>query len=153
MIKRFASTVPSKELVASVTFLSHTNQPLDHFVSFARQAAQAFTLQPSKTQFPVANTPLTSFYPKESRELVRNERVTNDLSKVSYEVDRYTVNRSKFIYAKHQDTFEIRTYKRQLDIFNGNDETVKRWMHYLSMNLPFGVGFEYTLYEKEPLLL
>jgi ribosomal protein S10 len=146
----------AKELTAKVTFKSYTHQPMDYFISFSRQAAQAMKLNPSKTIFPIKNTSSSSFQKplRSDTEPVKNEIVEDDLSKVSYEIEtRWSVNKSPFIYAKHQDQFEMRNYIRELEIYDSEVEVVKRWLHYVSQNLPAGVAVEYELIEKEPLKL
>lgn len=50
---------------ATVTFLGHTSQLLDVYVSFSRQAAQAMSIRASKTIFPIQNTPQVRFAPPE----------------------------------------------------------------------------------------
>lgn len=75
----------------------------------------------------------------------------NDSSGLSYETKRWTLNRSPFVHGRHQDQFELRTYKRTLELYDADMETIRRWMHYVCLNMPAGVGFEYTLKRREPL--
>jgi hypothetical protein len=169
----YSSLVPpaGKDLKAQVSFLGHTSQMLDLYVSFARQAAQAMTISVSKTLYPIRNTPDMDFAPvflpeataDESSSLSvpaikltalnnqeRSEGYTMNTEGISFEYDRWTVNRSPFVHGRHQDQFEVRTYRRQLDLFDADTETVKRWLHYVSTNLPAGIGVEYQLVDYEP---
>lgn len=152
-----ASTLPGK-LVGEVTFLGHSAPLLDVYVSFARQAAQAMTIHPSKTIFPIRTTPDIAFCPetypaKSSTDTAAGPAPTQDslghTKGLSFTQDRWTVNRSPFVHGRHQDQFEIRTYQRRLELFNAHPETVKRWLHYVSMNLPPSIGFEYIVHTEE----
>ena len=150
------------QLTAEVTFLGHTAPLLDAYVSFARQAAQAMAIRPSKTIFPVRTTPDVPFcpdsYPAKSdlEGSAGDDGTTNtahtemkNTRGLSFTVDRWTVNRSPFVHGRHQDQFEIRTYQRRLELFDAHPETVRRWLHYCAMNLPASVGLEYVVHTEE----
>jgi small subunit ribosomal protein S10 len=158
---------------AVVTFLGHASQLLDVYVSFSRQAAQAMLINTSKTIFPIQNTPKARFAPPEisldprvnNQQLNKDTNLNNqdqqtvvaaaenikDTSALSYDTHRWTVNRSPFVHGRHQDQFELRTYKRSLELFDADSETIKRWLHYVASNMPAGVGFEYQIMEYEEL--
>ncbi len=51
-------------------------------------------------------------------------------------IERYTVNRSPHVDKKSMDQFEIRTYKRLMDIINPTAKTVDELK---KLNLPAGV--------------
>ena len=51
-------------------------------------------------------------------------------------VERYTMNRSPHVDKKSQETFEMRTHKRLLDIINPTAKTVDELK---KLNLPAGV--------------
>lgn len=162
---------------ATVTFMGHTAPLLDHYVSFARQAAQAMQIKPSRTIYPVTTTPEQPFipttYPTTISQALQMQHVQEqkqqsetdaankkeddvicknpDTRALSYEYTRYTVNKSPFAHGRHQDQFEIRTYKRQLALFDADSEVIKRWMHYVTQNMPAGIGFEYEIIDYEPL--
>ncbi|KAI3654575.1 hypothetical protein MP228_000629 [Amoeboaphelidium protococcarum] len=186
-----------KNLLAVVTFKSNTSGMLDPFVSFSRQAAQAFKIPVSKTIYPIDKTltrphSLTpdgqsaDIYPHNipsaiisgdkdqqphaSSAAARYEN-TED---VSYQTRSYIVNRSPFVHGRHQDTFHIRTYHRQLALFRSDNEAsaqvdavpggknqnlkadsqvVSKWLHYISMQMPAGIGMDYELIDHEPYLL
>lgn len=57
-------------------------------------------------------------------------------------INRYTVLRSPFIDKKSRESFEIRTYKRLLDIYNPFPATVDALM---KLNLPAGVDVDIKL--------
>jgi small subunit ribosomal protein S10 len=115
--------VTPKDLKCEVEFLCYTNQLLDMYTSFARQAAQAMQMTAS---------PVTVF---------------------KYDLRRWSVLRSPHVHKKAMDQFEIRTHKRTMQLFNADSETVNRWLHYVTMNLPAGVGFHYKKYDQEPFLV
>lgn len=125
-------------------------------MSFARQAAQAMTITVSKTLYPIRNTPDRAFLEKEFPESSDQESAFENgdgkgysvyTEGISYDYDRVIVNRSPFVHGKHQDQFEVRTYRRNLDLFDCHEETAKRWLHYVTMNMPAGLGLEYKLHE------
>lgn len=55
------------------------------------------------------------------------------------EKNRYTVNRSTFVFKDARDQFEIRTHKRLIDIVNPTSKTIDELSH---LNLPAGVDVE-----------
>jgi hypothetical protein len=151
------------DLKATIRFLGHTAQLVDIYASFARQAAQAMSIPVSKTLFPIKNTPNQLFQPAEydpdfpgveymkEEELLKKRQENVDTSGISFDYYRWTVNRSPFVHGRHQDQFEVRTYERDIELMDADTETIKRWLHYVTQNLPFGVGIEYKLYEYEKL--
>lgn len=70
---------------------------------------------------------------------------------MSYTTDSYVVNRSPFAHGKHQDTFHVRTYQRQLKFAGGDAKSVGNWMHYVAQHMPAGVGYEYEVTDTESL--
>ncbi len=136
-----------------MTFLAHSPQILDIYTSFARQAAQAMTIKTSKTLFPVQTHPAQwrAADPERVKDTLTGEELTQPDPKQAYTHTRWTVNRSPFVYGRHQDQFEIRTYQRALELYDADSETIQRWLHYVSVNLPFGVGVDYTIHDYEPL--
>jgi ribosomal protein S10 len=162
-------------LKADVRFLGYNAQLVDHFTSFARQAAQAMTIRPSRTFMPIKHTPDAMFpFPGTDAPASITSGASNDIDthsnsnnnsscvtsveerrravdsrELSFEYDRWTVNRSPFVHGRHQDQFEIRTYRRNLKLFDADTETIRRWLHYISMNIPAGVGIEYALHDYE----
>jgi ribosomal protein S10 len=150
---------------ATITFLSHSSPLLDYYVSFARQAAQAMHIKPTRTIYPIRTTPDTPFldpkFPSTIKEALDIESASEntkfsgisrvDTRGLSYEYTRYTVNKSPFAHGRHQDQFEMRTYKRQLGLFDADTEVVKRWMHYIATNMPAGIGFEWEVVDYERL--
>jgi ribosomal protein S10 len=112
------------------------------------------TITPSKTIYPVQTHPSQWLPAKNTSDRATNdagEPLTAPTPDKAYEHTRWTVNRSPFVYGRHQDQFEIRTYKRSLELYDADTETVKRWLHYVATNLPFGVGVDYALHEYEPI--
>lgn len=61
----------------------------------------------------------------------------------------WTLLRSPFIHKKSQENFERRTHKRVLQVRDGGSEAVRRWLGYLKMNAPGGVGMRATIFEYE----
>lgn len=54
-------------------------------------------------------------------------------------IERFTVNRSVHVNKKSREQFEIRTYKRLIDIMNTNPDTVDALM---KLQLPAGVSVD-----------
>lgn len=52
---------------------------------------------------------------------------------------RITVNQSPFVEKNHQETFEIKTHKRVVDIVEPTDKTIDSLMY---LELPAGVDIE-----------
>lgn len=55
------------------------------------------------------------------------------------ETEKYTVNRSSFIHKDAREQFEMRTYKRLIDIANPNPKVIDALM---GLTLPAGVDIE-----------
>lgn len=55
------------------------------------------------------------------------------------EKKKFTVNRSTFVHKDARDQYEMRTYKRLIDILNPSSQTIDALM---SLNLPAGVDIE-----------
>ena len=54
-------------------------------------------------------------------------------------IEKFTVNRSVHVNKKSREQFEIRTYKRLIDIMNTNPDTVDALM---KLQLPAGVSVD-----------
>ena len=54
-------------------------------------------------------------------------------------IERFTVNRSVHVNKKSREQFEIRTYKRMIDIMDTNPDTVDALM---KLQLPAGVSVD-----------
>ncbi|KAI8365453.1 ribosomal protein S10 domain-containing protein [Choanephora cucurbitarum] len=67
------------------------------------------------------------------------------------QTSRWTVIRSPFVHKKSQENFERKTHKRLLQIKDTHPEVVERWLQYLTMNAPAGVGMRATKFEFEAL--
>ncbi|RUO95415.1 ribosomal protein S10p/S20e-domain-containing protein [Jimgerdemannia flammicorona] len=61
----------------------------------------------------------------------------------------WTLLRSPFVHKKAQENFERRTHKRLLQVKDAAPEAVNRWLLYLRMNAPAGVGMRATVFEYE----
>lgn len=96
---------------------SYSRQPLDFYADFALRAAYYLGLPA------YGPTPLP--------------RITQ----------RWTVPRSHFIFKKSQENFERRTYRRLIQIKDGNPETVQLWLAYLRKNQFFGIGMKANMWE------
>jgi len=55
------------------------------------------------------------------------------------EIHKYTVNRSTFVHKDAREQFEMRVYKRLIDIYNVNQKVLDALMN---LNLPAGVDIE-----------
>lgn len=55
------------------------------------------------------------------------------------EINKYTVNRSSFIYKDAREQFEMRVHKRLIDILKPNPRVIDALMN---LNLPAGVDIE-----------
>jgi small subunit ribosomal protein S10 len=60
-------------------------------------------------------------------------------------ITKYTVNRSSHVDKKSREQFEIRTHKRQLDIYEPTGQTVDALM---KLELPAGVDVEIKAFGK-----
>jgi small subunit ribosomal protein S10 len=116
-----------RDLKAEIAFRGFQPSLLDMYTSFARQAAQSMYITTSKVHF-------IDDKPKDASFVVSQ---------------RWTVNRSPFVHGHHQDQFDVRTYSRHMDLYDVDRETVLRWLHYVSVNLPAGVGVDYVLHDYE----
>lgn len=67
------------------------------------------------------------------------------------QTSRWTVIRSPFVHKKSQENFERKTHKRLLQIKDAHPEVVERWLRYLTMNAPAGIGMRATKFESESL--
>ncbi|KAI8145846.1 ribosomal protein S10 domain-containing protein [Fennellomyces sp. T-0311] len=67
------------------------------------------------------------------------------------QTSRWTVIRSPFVHKKSQENFERKTHKRLLQIKDAHPEVVQRWLRYLTMNAPAGIGLRATTWEFEKL--
>lgn len=67
------------------------------------------------------------------------------------QTSRWTVIRSPFVHKKSQENFERKTHKRLLQIKDAHPEVVERWIRYLTMNAPAGIGMRATKIEFETL--
>jgi ribosomal protein S10 len=65
------------------------------------------------------------------------------------QTSRWTVIKSPFVHKKSQENFERKTHKRLLQIKDTHPEVVQRWLHYLKMNAPSGIGMRATTWEFE----
>lgn len=55
------------------------------------------------------------------------------------EINKYTVNRSSFVYKDAREQFEMRVHKRLIDILNPNPRVIDALMN---LTLPAGVDIE-----------
>lgn len=55
------------------------------------------------------------------------------------EINKYTVNRSSFVYKNAREQFEMRVHKRLIDILNPNPRVIDALMN---LTLPAGVDIE-----------
>ncbi|KAI8364694.1 ribosomal protein S10 domain-containing protein [Radiomyces spectabilis] len=67
------------------------------------------------------------------------------------QTSRWTVIKSPFVHKKSQENFERKTHKRLLQIKDTHPEVVDRWLRYLTMNAPAGIGLRATKFEFEKL--
>lgn len=67
------------------------------------------------------------------------------------QTSRWTVIRSPFVHKKSQENFERKTHKRLLQIKDAHPDVVQRWLQYLTMNAPAGIGLRATTWEFEKL--
>jgi small subunit ribosomal protein S10 len=61
-------------------------------------------------------------------------------------IERWTVPRSNFVNKKSQENFERITYKRLIQIKDGNIETVEMWLAFLKMHQYHGVGLKANIW-------
>ncbi|KAJ8663376.1 ribosomal protein S10 [Lichtheimia ornata] len=65
------------------------------------------------------------------------------------QTSHWTVIRSPFVHKKSQENFERKTHKRLLQIKDTHPDVVQRWLQYLTMNAPAGIGLRATTWEFE----
>lgn len=68
-----------------------------------------------------------------------------------YNVKRYTVLKSVFIYKKHMNTFETRTYYKWIQLHKLTGSTADTFLEYIERMLPEGVGLKVTKISLEPM--
>ncbi|KAG0818244.1 hypothetical protein G6F29_002459 [Rhizopus arrhizus] len=107
--------------VCNLQFRGYLPQQLDFYADFARRAAYHLGMPCSGT------IPLPT------------------------QTSRWTVIKSPFVHKKSQENFERKTHKRLLQIKDAHPEVVDRWLKYLTMNAPAGVGLRATKFEFESL--
>ncbi|KAH8554026.1 ribosomal protein S10 domain-containing protein [Umbelopsis sp. PMI_123] len=105
--------------VCNLHFRGYLPQHLDFYVDFARRAAFALKMPCSGPVYLPTQT------------------------------SRWTVIKSPFVHKKSQENFERKTHKRLLQIKDAHPEVVQRWLHYLKMNAPAGIGLRATTWEFE----
>jgi ribosomal protein S10 len=66
-------------------------------------------------------------------------------------IERWTVPRSNFVHKKSQENFERITYKRLVQIKDGNPETIELWLAYLRKRAYYGVGMKANVWEYDSL--
>ncbi|CAO3642561.1 unnamed protein product [Cunninghamella blakesleeana] len=67
------------------------------------------------------------------------------------QTSKWTVIKSPFVHKKSQENFERKTHKRLLQIKDSHPEVVERWLRYLTMNAPAGIGLRATKFDYEQL--
>ncbi|CAM0142126.1 mitochondrial 37S ribosomal protein rsm10 [Umbelopsis sp. WA50703] len=105
--------------VCNLHFRGYIPQHLDFYVDFARRAAFSLKMPCSGPVYLPTQT------------------------------SRWTVIKSPFVHKKSQENFERKTHKRLLQIKDTHPEVVQRWLHYLKMNAPAGIGMRATTWEFE----
>ncbi|KAI9267374.1 ribosomal protein S10 domain-containing protein [Sporodiniella umbellata] len=103
--------------VCNLQFRGYLPQQLDFYADFARRAAYHLGMPCSGT------VPLPT------------------------QTSRWTVIKSPFVHKKSQENFERKTHKRLLQIKDAHPEVVDRWLKYLTINAPSGVGLRATRFE------
>ncbi|KAI9302659.1 ribosomal protein S10 domain-containing protein [Cunninghamella echinulata] len=63
------------------------------------------------------------------------------------QTSKWTVIKSPFVHKKSQENFERKTHKRLLQIKDSHPEVVERWLRYLTINAPSGIGLRATKFE------
>jgi len=63
--------------------------------------------------------------------------------------ERWTVPKSNFIHKKSMENFERITYRRLVQIQDGNKETVELWLAYLNKHAYWGVGMKANVWDHE----
>lgn len=64
-------------------------------------------------------------------------------------IERWTVPRGNFVHKKSQENFERVTYKRLIQIKDGNPETVELWLAFLRKHQFHGVGMKANVWNWE----
>ncbi|ORZ25609.1 ribosomal protein S10 domain-containing protein [Absidia repens] len=103
--------------VCNLQFRGYLPQQLDFYADFARRAAFHMGMPCSGT------VPLPT------------------------QTSRWTVIKSPFVHKKSQENFERKTHKRLLQIKDTHPDVVDRWLRYLTMNAPSGIGMRATRFE------
>jgi ribosomal protein S10 len=64
-------------------------------------------------------------------------------------IERWTMVRSPFIFKKHQENFERRTYSRLVTVKDGNPDVVEMWISYCVDNQFHGTGMKLNLFTHD----
>lgn len=64
-------------------------------------------------------------------------------------IERWTVPRSNFVHKKSQENYERITYKRLIQIKDGNPDTVELWLAFLKKHGVYGVGMKANVWQFE----
>src|SRR5256714_1526937 len=105
--------------VAQLQILGHYCPPVDFMADFCVRAAYHFGL------------PCTGPIP------------------LPRKIERWTLVRSPFIFKKHQENFERRTYSRLVTIKDGNPDVVEMWISYCVDNQFHGTGMKLNLFTHD----
>ncbi|KAI9331611.1 ribosomal protein S10p/S20e-domain-containing protein [Obelidium mucronatum] len=61
---------------------------------------------------------------------------------LSTKTKKWHVTRGPFIHDKVKETFEQKTFRRLIQVFNSDQETIKDWYEHVNKNLPPGINMK-----------
>ena len=66
-------------------------------------------------------------------------------------IERWTVPKSPFVFAKNKENFERITYKRCVQLKDGHHESVSACVNYIADNMMAGIGMKVQFFAYEQL--
>ena len=66
------------------------------------------------------------------------------------DLKKFHVNKGPFVHAKTKEVFEQRKFRRLIQAFDSNPETINGWISYLNSNMPSGIKMNVTRFEYHP---
>jgi len=113
----YESSDQDEELYRGIDILltAHTPQIIDSYAEFCKMVAEEFS--PLGVEF-------------------------DGFSNPRLHKDRWELNKSPFIYGRHRDAYETRTYKKVVHLLYLTGTTRELILNYIERNVPAGVGIE-----------
>ncbi|ORY39350.1 hypothetical protein BCR33DRAFT_650985, partial [Rhizoclosmatium globosum] len=65
---------------------------------------------------------------------------TNEVIHLPTLMKKWHVTKGPFVYDKSKEVFEQKTFRRAIQVFNADQETVTDWYTHINKNLPAGIN-------------